>query len=346
MNLPSLSSSRSLRGLVVVAGFAALSLLTVACGDDDDDDDDDVQAGSGGEGGSGGKGGAGGKGGSGGTGGKSGSGGSGGGGSGGSGGAMEEDAGMLDDAGEDPGPNPDNFRNVTFMMTGLTIEVGEFMQFRLISADGDLITIGVIHGVPAAAFPFELPHSAPAGEVVTFEAWADTMGTTDNAYEAGMDQAWTGTIAAGDADVDAVVPIAGGLQATPPTLTQGVAAGSLGFTMMNTSAHSGDLFELRVLDNDTGRLVGRQLLPVPGNQIGLEVFGVIHAGVEYQVDYAIDLDGDSAYDAPPTDAAWRTLVTATEDGYNADPDAGIGEGGATITLSGVPSSASYVDVGF
>jgi hypothetical protein len=358
MNLPAVSSGRRLRSLAIVIGIAAFSALTGACGDDDDEG----VAGSGGQGGTAGKGSAGASagcgaprpsGGSGGTGGSSGSvgcggpprsGGSGGtggsSGNGGVGGATDDDAGMTDDAGEEPGPNPDDFRNVTFMMSDLTIEVGEFMQFRLISADGDLITVGVIHGAPVATFPFELPHSAPAGQVVTFEVWADTAGTVDNAYDAMMDHAWTGTIGAGDADEDAVVAIAGGVQASPPTLTQGIAApGSLGFTMMNTNDHNADLFELRVLDNATGRLVGRQLLPIPGNEIGLEVYGVLHTGVEYQVDYSIDLDGDFVYDAPPDDAAWRQFVTATANGYNSGP-------GATISLTAVPDADDYVDVGF
>jgi len=347
MNLPSLSSSRSLRGLVVVAAVAALSVLTVACGDDDDDDDAGVHAGSGGSSGSGGKsgnGGKGGKGGSGGVGGRSGGGTGGSSGSGGSGGAVEEDAGMTEDAGEEPGPNPNAFRNVTFQMSGLTTgamgEVGKFMQFRLISAGGDLINVSVIHGVPTATFDFELPHSAPAGEVVTVEVWADTAGTVENAYDAGMDHAWTATIAAGAANEDAVVPIAGGAQPTPPTLTDGAATGSLGFTMMmNTNDHMGELFELRVIENDSGRLVGRQLLGIPGNEIGLEVYGVLRTGIEYQVDYAIDLDGNLAYDAPPTDAAWRQVVTATATGYSGGP-------GATISLSDIPSSDDYVDVGF
>jgi len=258
---------------------------------------------------------------------------------------MDEDAGMTDDAGEEPGPDPNDSRNVTFRLSGLTIEIGEFMQLRLISQSGDLLTAGVIHSVPLAMFDFELPHSAPAGEVVTAEVWADTAGMNANAYEAGMDHAWTATIAAGDADEDAVVPIAGGVQASPPTLTEGSAAGSLSFTMMDTGIYYDRAFELRVIDHGTGRLVARQLLPEAGGQIALEVYGVIHTGVEYQVDYAFDANDDGDYDAPPTDVAWREFVTGTEAGHMSGSDAGVEEGGATIALPGIPT-ADYVAVGF
>jgi hypothetical protein len=329
MNLPYHSLVCAPRSLLVIAGVCAAVLI--GCGDDDDSKGNDAGMDGGAAGSKAGAGGAGGK--------KGGAGGKGGASS-----IPEDDAGVDPDGGEpepepEPDPEPLGFRDLSIQMTGFTDEVTQFMQFRLIAPNGEILNMSALHGLPAATFTFDLPDSVPPDQEVELQVWADTAGTVGNAYDAAMDHAWTATIAAAAADEAAVVMLTHGSQSPPPTVGAGDAVGSLGFSMMDSADYLGDLFELRVYENVSGRLVGRQVLPVPGSEVAFEVYGVIKTGTVYRVDFAIDVNGNLSYDEPPDDAAWRRMVTGTGTGYSSGP-------GATITLAAPPPDTEYVDIGF
>jgi hypothetical protein len=119
----------------------------------------------------------------------------------------------------------------------------------------------------------------------------------------------------------------------------GDAAGSLAFMLMGTPDYADNLFELRIYEDVSGRLVARYVTPVPGFEVAFEVYGVLKTGTAYRVDFAIDINDSMVYDDPPADASWRRIVTATATGNNGNP-------GAAIWFWELPSAAEYVDVGF
>jgi hypothetical protein len=89
------------------------------------------------------------------------------------------------------------------------------------------------------------------------------------------------------------------------------------FTFMATdmSPHDGQRFELRVIEADSGRLVGRYVLgAIAAADFTLTLPGIVANGTDYQVDFHADLDNDGNYDPPPTDHAWRETGTADASG--------------------------------
>lgn len=346
MNLSNFSTAVAFRSLGLAAGLCAAVL--VGCSDDDDSDATDGGRPDGGRADAGrdaGPSGAAGRSANAGSGGARANAGSGGRGapstSGDDAGVDDVDGGSDSDAGSEPtvDPNPTGFRDLSLQVSGFDDEVGRYVQVQLIGANGELLTSAVLNGLPAASYTLDLPDALPAGQAVELQVWADTFGTVDNIYDPGMDHAWTQSIAAGASNVPAVVKLAHGMQTTPPTVTGGDAAGSLGFMLMGTSDYDGRQFELRIHEATGGRLVARYLMPVPGIEVAFEVYGVLKTGTEYNVDFSIDTNNNGKYDDPPADAAWRRTVTATATGNNDSP-------GAAIWLWMLPPTAEYVDVGF
>lgn len=83
--------------------------------------------------------------------------------------------------------------------------------------------------------------------------------------------------------------------------------------LSNMNPHVGQKFELRVVEEESGKEVGRKsfdsiLLPnfmvkVPG----------LEAGKNYRADFYADLNQSGLYDAPPVDHAWREIFTSSGD---------------------------------
>jgi hypothetical protein len=72
--------------------------------------------------------------------------------------------------------------------------------------------------------------------------------------------------------------------------------------------HVGQLFELRVVEAMTGIEQARLSLPsIAMTSFDLEVGG-LEVGASYRIDFYADMNGNGAYDAPPTDHAWRLEV--------------------------------------
>ena len=77
----------------------------------------------------------------------------------------------------------------------------------------------------------------------------------------------------------------------------------------NMNPHLGQLFELRVVDSGNGSEVGRTSVPsVLLPNFAVKVPG-IRIGKDYMVDYYADLSRNGTYNPPPTDHAWRNLLT-------------------------------------
>ncbi|GAB4372670.1 MAG: hypothetical protein Kow0042_16090 [Calditrichia bacterium] len=78
---------------------------------------------------------------------------------------------------------------------------------------------------------------------------------------------------------------------------------TLQFTGM--TPHVGQQLEIRVVDKSTGLEAGREeVSAIPGANFNVDM-DVLLTGHSYWIDFYADLSGNSLYDPPPTDHAWR-----------------------------------------
>lgn len=85
------------------------------------------------------------------------------------------------------------------------------------------------------------------------------------------------------------------------------AYGQATLTMMfrEMDPHVGQLFELRVVEEDTGREIARFSVPeIASAAFDLEIAD-LRLGASYRIDFYADASGNGIYDAPPADHAWR-----------------------------------------
>jgi hypothetical protein len=73
---------------------------------------------------------------------------------------------------------------------------------------------------------------------------------------------------------------------------------------VDLAPHVGQKLEMRVVKNDNGEEVSRTSITVPGPQFSLSI-PQIEMDHDYNVEFYADHNGNGAYDAPPTDHAWR-----------------------------------------
>lgn len=73
---------------------------------------------------------------------------------------------------------------------------------------------------------------------------------------------------------------------------------------MGMTPHVGQLLELRIEDDNTGKEVDRiKVNPIPSADFDITIVGV-KLGTEYKVEFYADFNGNGLYDAPPVDHAW------------------------------------------
>jgi hypothetical protein len=84
------------------------------------------------------------------------------------------------------------------------------------------------------------------------------------------------------------------------------AIGQATLTMMfrEMDPHAGQRFELRVVDEGSGREIARFTIPEILAAFDLEI-GDLRLGGSYRIDFYSDMNGNGLYDPPPTDHAWR-----------------------------------------
>ncbi len=83
--------------------------------------------------------------------------------------------------------------------------------------------------------------------------------------------------------------------------------------LTNMNPHVGQKFEMRVVEDESGKEVARKKLDsiiVPNFQVAV---AGIKPGKEYHVDFYADLNQNGLYDVPPTDHAWRERFSSNGD---------------------------------
>lgn len=231
----------------------------------------------------------------------------------------------------DAGPPRDGMlRDLALNMTGMDDDLNHFAQFRISDARGDFHIMFVIHeGLPTPTYSWRLPNALFTGQSYTLDIFLDHDDTTGAGFfdEPPIDHAWSIPIPAGDGDVtidfahnDDFVDV----EDRAPTPFN-----SLYLTSTDLGEYRNRLYDVRVIQRDNGRIVGRQVREIPGDTFELTVGSTLHAGIEYQIDVAVDADGNGSYNYP-TDPSWRLMATGPDDDLR-------------ITLN---ATAAQVDVGF
>jgi hypothetical protein len=295
---------------VLAFGLACSSAFWIACGDDDGDGDGEAGTGGevdGGDSGSGGRSGSGGSAGGGTGGGGAGTGGTGGGGAGTGGTGGEDDGGVDEDAGD---PGMTSFRDVTLDLTDFDPHVGQLMHFRVVSDDDELVALGIYDPLTDGDADIALPGSIGDG-VHRLDYFADF--NANGVYNPPpADHAWRLPIeASGDAELD-YTHDTDFTNIAMPAFTSGE---DFVLSATDMDPHVGQLFEVRVFEEDSGRLVGRYVLgEVETADFEVTLPGILESGTSYRVDFYADLSEDGNYDAPPADHAWRETAEADANG--------------------------------
>lgn len=221
-------------------------------------------------------------------------------------------------------------RSLSVRLRGMDDDLRHFAQFRVVDSRGDFHIMFVIHeGLTSGDYTWQLPRALLPGESYRLDFFIDHDETTGPGFydKPPVDHAWSIAIPAGDGDVAIDFESSSDftdIEAMAPNVFHSTYLSSSGL-----SEYRGQLYDVRVIERSSGRLVGRQLREIPGDSFELTVGSTTKEGVEYQIDVAVDADGDGQYDAR-TDPSWRLYATGTAEGLHPTLDA----------------SSPCVDVGF
>lgn len=223
-------------------------------------------------------------------------------------------------------------QDLSVALSGMGPHVGQKVTLRLQSDSGEQRTRVVLDPLPSADFDLFVPRAIPAGSH-DLDVWADVDG--DGAYDVPpADHAWrvpvpaTGIVSFAHStlftDVGASAPVEPG---SPFTLA-----------LSGMSPHLGQALTVAVWKLSTGpldfELVGLYRVDaIPSAAFSIAIPGIIQPLEDYWVDLHADHDGDGAYDAPPTDHAWRVSQSAGAGGL----DVTFTHGTSFVDVSGYPA---------
>ena len=187
--------------------------------------------------------------------------------------------------------------------TGMSLHVGELLELRLVDqltrTEAGRVRLA---GIPGPDFSIRLP-GLHLGRQYALGFYADHNG--NGLYDPPpADFAWAlnFTDTAGDTMLDFAPDTHFTDLQWPYRLT---------LNLTGLAAHVGQLFELRVVEEATGREAGRtRLEAVPTGSFSAYVVG-ISPGVAYRADFFVDANGDGIYSPPPADQSWRIAFTDT-----------------------------------
>lgn len=190
---------------------------------------------------------------------------------------------------------------------GMTPHVGQMLNFRVINL---LTNVEVAHekveGIPAADFGLHLGVLPDSVGIYQVEFFADHNG--NGLYDAPpADHSWR--IVSDKVTGDAQMEFTHNTNFT--TLDWNYL---LRLEVKDIHPHLGQKFEVRVVDTNSGKEVGRKSLPaILTDEFELNIPG-IQLNTMYHVDLYADFNKNGHYDAPPADHAWRLDYNSGDDG--------------------------------
>jgi hypothetical protein len=224
------------------------------------------------------------------------------------GGDMDGGTSSEADAGNEDGSTGDDalaFRDLSIQMTDMTSVVDSRINFELVSATG-LEAVALLDPLPAEDYTFTIPDFVPAGgHELQFFADVDGM-----AGKTAGDETWAVDVpTSGDpAVIEFDYVVGDAVTGANPAAD----AADLRFTSNGLVSYQGDQIEIRLVEEETGQVVGlyRGVVYL-GAEFARTFFGVVRDRVKYRIDIWVDADRDGRYDAPPTDSSWSKSYTGT-----------------------------------
>jgi hypothetical protein len=202
-------------------------------------------------------------------------------------------------------------RSLTIELSGWDGNLNRFMQFRAAPPDNSWQIMAVIHeGVPTPSYRFELPNSLLADVDYRLDFWVDTD-QSGGYNRPPTDHAWSLPLSAGTADI--VIDFPHNTNFTDIERMPPIHDSSLLLSATHMFMYAPRLIDVRAIERGTGRLSGRQLREIPGDEFVVTVGSVIHGGLEYDVVVTIDEnnDGKTVLESDPT---WHIAATANDEG--------------------------------
>ncbi|MBU1984483.1 T9SS type A sorting domain-containing protein [bacterium] len=200
----------------------------------------------------------------------------------------------------DAASNP--LRTLTVQFSNMDPHVGQMLELRIVDKSTGLEAgRAMVSSISGGSFNVAIP-TAVDGRSYWVDFFADV--NRNGFYDPPpTDHAWRIS-----ADVSGATSVSF-MHNTNFTDIQWVYAVTLNAQGM--TPHQGQLFELRVVDSNTGMEVGRKRVEiVPGANFSVMVPGIMRNG-NYDVDFYADLNRDDRYSGTPTDHAWRLSFANT-----------------------------------
>ncbi len=206
--------------------------------------------------------------------------------------------------------NQGAFQDLTVNLSDMGPHLNQLTELRVVSSSGVLQSRTIVDTLPSATFSIFHPFMVPPDGGYTLDFFADL--NNSRTYDAPpTDHAWRETI-----PPTGIVTFAhnvnftdiGAIAATEPV-------GDFTFALTGMTPHLNQLFEVRVIKTSNKQTVGAfRLNSITAADYSIVIPRIIDSGETYQVDFYADLNGNSAYNAPPDDHAWRRTGTGDATG--------------------------------
>ncbi len=199
-----------------------------------------------------------------------------------------------------PVDNNSAYTDLTVNIFGMTPVIGHPAVFDVRTVSSSLVARGILDPIGNATVTFKMPGALPPGSNENLDFYSDL--NDNGTYDAPpIDHAWR-----------VAIPANGVVNFTHNTSFTdiGTLAGLFNFEMNFDAAFgvhgTGKLVELRVADSLTGQTVGLYRKGIFGSGVQQIIIpGVLRSNRTYRIDFYADQNGNSKYEAPPTDHAWR-----------------------------------------
>ena len=229
-------------------------------------------------------------------------------------------------------PLPVN-RDLTVQMRGLLSTPtfgGRPMRVWVIDdARNVIVTQAVYNSIPMTDFDLVLPNSVAPGDRYRLDSWLDFNMNGECSAIGAFDRSWRQDLTGADPLVvtHQFTDMVTSFQPCPPL---GLGEDFV-LNLSGMGLNIGQMMELRLIDTDADRVVGYfRVAAIMGDAFPLRLVDMAATSTNYRVDFYADANGNSSYDPPPTDHAWRLTGRA-------------GLGGLTINFS---HNDTYTDIGF
>ena len=210
----------------------------------------------------------------------------------------------TDDDDNPVGPSLAGTFNLKVALSAMDPHIGDNLWFRVWdTANGQEVVRSQIASLPTTAFTLDLGRILVEGKTYNLDFFADF--NENGAYDIPpIDHAWRISLA--DHMADQTYGFVHNVVFTNVAFPAPLASAynlQINFTEM--TPHLGDTLKMRVYNVTTKSEVARYQNSNVTAAFSVDLGKILIAGNSYYVDFFADFNDNGAYDAPPTDHAWR-----------------------------------------